>query len=97
VSTVDLQSKLDYEPAGAVWKSAPVNTPGRQSVEIALNLLPTQGVVLMRDSTKPAGAYLAFNRGEWGAFVDGAKDGEFDLPTPAHVSSSNRGSSHGSE
>jgi hypothetical protein len=51
----------------------------------------------MRDSTKPAGAYLAFNRGEWGAFVDGAKDGEFDLPTPAHVSSSNRGSSHGSE
>ena len=35
--------------------------------------------VLVRQSTDPDGPVLTFTRGEWDAFVAGAKDGDFDL------------------
>ncbi|MCG5214675.1 DUF397 domain-containing protein [Streptosporangium sp. KLBMP 9127] len=31
----------------------------------------------MRDSKNPAGPVLRFTHGEWAAFLDGAKSGEF--------------------
>jgi len=34
---------------------------------------------LVRDSKDPSGPTLAFNTGEWEAFLDGVKKGEFDL------------------
>jgi hypothetical protein len=37
------------------------------------------GAIAVRDSKDPSGAVLVFTPGEWDAFVDGAKDGEFDL------------------
>jgi hypothetical protein len=37
--------------------------------------------IAVRDSKDPDGAALLFTRGEWDAFVGGAKGGEFDLPT----------------
>jgi hypothetical protein len=33
----------------------------------------------VRDSESPDGPILKFDQGEWDAFVDGAKDGEFDV------------------
>ncbi len=37
------------------------------------------GAVALRDSKNPTGPALIFTPGEWDAFVEGAKDGEFDL------------------
>jgi hypothetical protein len=37
------------------------------------------GAVAVRDSKQPDGPVLVFTAEEWDAFVDGAKDGEFDL------------------
>ena len=37
------------------------------------------GAVALRDSKNPAGPALIFTPDEWDAFVEGAKDGEFDL------------------
>lgn len=40
-------------------------------------------VVLVRDSLDPEGPRLRFSIGEWRAFLDGARQGEFDpLPPP---------------
>lgn len=35
--------------------------------------------IAVRDSKNPDGAALIFTAAEWGAFVGGAKEGEFDL------------------
>ena len=35
--------------------------------------------VAVRDSRQPEGPVLLFTQAEWDAFVEGAKDGEFDL------------------
>jgi hypothetical protein len=44
-------------------------------VEVAF----VDGAIAVRDSKNTAGPVLVFTRGEWDAFVEGAKDGEFDL------------------
>lgn len=44
-------------------------------VEVAF----VDGAVAVRDSKQPDGPVLVFTPEEWDAFVDGAKDGEFDL------------------
>ena len=49
---------------------------GGQCVEVAE--LPDCGRAV-RDSKDPGGAKLVFTVGEWAAFLDGAKNGEFDL------------------
>ncbi|MFF5085471.1 DUF397 domain-containing protein [Actinoplanes sp. NPDC000266] len=36
------------------------------------------GDVAVRDSKNPDGPRLIFTASEWGAFIGGAKDGEFD-------------------
>lgn len=38
------------------------------------------GVVQVRDSKDPNGPHLAFTSEEWGAFVNGVKEGTFRLP-----------------
>ncbi|MEY2664827.1 MAG: hypothetical protein RIT04_635 [Candidatus Parcubacteria bacterium] len=40
--------------------------------------ITTRGVAV-RHSKDPTKATMFFNRGEWDAFLKGAKDGEFDL------------------
>lgn len=50
---------------------------GNNCVEIYTS--PLDGAVLVRDSKNARiGAYLAFTRDEWVAFVQGVKAGEFD-------------------
>ena len=43
-----------------------------------VQLQPSNGAVLMRDSKDPDGPVLTFTTAEVAAFLDGAKRGEFD-------------------
>jgi Domain of unknown function (DUF397) len=62
--------------SGAQWtKSRACSAEG--CVEIAH--LPN-GDVALRDSKDISKAAHIFNRGEWNAFLTGARNGEFDLP-----------------
>lgn len=59
-----------------VWRKASKSGQSGQCVEVAV---PGDGRVLVRDSKDPGGPVLSFTPGEWDAFLDGAKRGEFDL------------------
>jgi hypothetical protein len=48
---------------------------GNNCVEVAL----LESVIAVRDSKNPSGPALAFSPVQWSAFLDGAKDGEFDI------------------
>jgi hypothetical protein len=62
---------------GAVWhKSTRSGGNGGDCVEVAANL---PGIVALRDTKDPEGATLVFTHAEWRAFLDGVRNGEFDL------------------
>jgi hypothetical protein len=69
--------KGDFDLSRAVWLSAPVSGPSADSsrVEVAF----VDDLIGLRNSADPQGTVLVFTRGEWDAFVAGARDGEFDL------------------
>lgn len=61
---------------GAVWRKSSRSGPWTDNcVEVAF----VDGAIAVRDSKNPTGPVLVFTQSEWDAFVDGAKDGEFDL------------------
>jgi hypothetical protein len=64
---------------GATWrKSSRSGDNGGQCVEAAF----VDGAVGLRDSKdNGTGPILVFTPGEWAAFVAGAGDGEFNLPS----------------
>ncbi|WP_131784270.1 DUF397 domain-containing protein [Protofrankia symbiont of Coriaria ruscifolia] len=51
------------------------NGAGGMCVEVA----KLDSGVILRDSVQPDGPVLSFSREEWRAFLDGVKDGEFDI------------------
>ena len=57
------------------WKKSTRSSASGQCVEVAIT---DEGVAVRdtKDRGKPAHIYT---RGEWAAFIAGAKDGEFDL------------------
>lgn len=57
------------------WKKANESNSQGNCVEVAE--LP-HGFKAVRDSKDPDGPALIFSPGEWDAFIDGAKAGEFD-------------------
>lgn len=59
-------------------KSNKSNTNGA-CVEVMLVSEEGAGQILVRDSKRPGAVELSFTNQEWDAFVDGAKQGEFDL------------------
>ncbi len=62
---------------GAIWrKSTRSGSNGGDCVEVADNV---SDVVAVRDSKDSSGPVLTFARDEWKAFIDGAREGEFDL------------------
>jgi hypothetical protein len=63
------------EIAQMVWRTSSRSGGNGACVEVA-ELGPA---VAVRDSKNPDGPVLVFTPGEWRAFVDGAKDGEFDI------------------
>ena len=68
---------LTHHLDGAVWKKASRSNGngGNNCVEVAF--LDTG--VAVRDSKDRSGPALMFTMAEWTAFVDSAKDGEFDI------------------
>lgn len=67
---------MSIDLSRAVWRKSAKSGPWTDNcVEVAF----VDGVIAVRDSKRPAGPFLVFSPNEWDAFVDGAKDGEFDL------------------
>ena len=72
IETKGLRVDLNH----AVWRKSSRSGPYSDNcVEVAF----VDGAIAVRDSKNPTGPTLIFTPGEWDAFVDGAKDGEFDL------------------
>jgi hypothetical protein len=77
----DVATPTGRAPAGLTWvKSRRSGPTGGNCVEVAF--MPG-GQVAMRNSRHPEGPALIFTRGEWDAFLGGARDGEFGSPGPA--------------
>jgi hypothetical protein len=62
-----------------LWHKSRRSGSSNACVEVATNLLPHTGEVLVRDSKHPDGPVLHFTRTEWAAFLGGVHDGEFTL------------------
>ena len=66
----------DIDLSDAVWhRSTRTGAFGDNCVEVAF----VGGAIVVRDSKQPEGPRLVFTPQEWDAFVEGAKDGEFDI------------------
>jgi hypothetical protein len=59
-------------------KSSRSGPTGGNCVEVAFL---AGGDVAMRNSRDPGGPALIFTRAEWEAFLGGARDGEFGIPS----------------
>ncbi|OIJ98411.1 DUF397 domain-containing protein [Streptomyces colonosanans] len=66
----DKPEQLDL--SNADWHSS---SRGLGDVQIAF----VEGFIAMRNSDRPESPSLIFTPAEWGAFVSGAREGEFDL------------------
>ena len=64
----------EEERAGLAWLKAESSSHNGQCVEIA----STAGKVAIRDSKDPDGPILVYTPAEFRAFLDGARNGEFD-------------------
>ncbi|MEV0522721.1 MULTISPECIES: DUF397 domain-containing protein [unclassified Streptomyces] len=64
--------KPELDLSTADWQSS---SEGRGDVEIAF----VEGFIAMRNAGRPESPSLIFTPAEWGAFVHGARAGEFDL------------------
>lgn len=77
----DVAASAKIDPSGldlteAVWQKSSRSGPFTDNcVEVAF----IGDTIAVRDSKNPAGAALLFTPAEWDAFVEGAKDGEFDV------------------
>ena len=66
--------KGDFDSSRAVWRSAPGDSGGSR-VEVAF----VDELIGLRNGADPESPILVFTQAEWDAFVEGAKDGEFDV------------------
>lgn len=62
-----------------LWRKSRRSNNGGACVEVATNLLPHTGEILVRDSKHPEAGFLRFTEAEWKAFLGGVHDGEFEI------------------
>lgn len=65
----------DQRIEGIAWRKSRHSNPSGNCVELAPL---TAGEIALRNSRDPYGPVLVYSRAELAAFVQGAKDGEFD-------------------
>ena len=65
----------EVDKSGLTWFKSSRSSGSGQCV-MAARL--EDGSMAIKDSKHPDGAVLVFRRGEWQAFIEGVKDGEFD-------------------
>ena len=65
----------ESERRNLAWRKAQCSTINGQCVEIA----STPGKIVMRDSKDPDGPILVYTLAEFNAFLEGARNGEFDI------------------
>ena len=66
----------DAASADGVWRTSQASQVTGNCAEIAIGV----DEVRIRHSQDRSGATLSFTHAEWRAFLDGARNGEFDLP-----------------
>lgn len=72
-----LEKKHHPDLTNAEWRGSGVDgPPGGGRIEVAF----VEDMICVRDGEKADSPVLYFTKAEWDAFVEGAKDGEFDLP-----------------
>lgn len=64
----------EAERTGLAWLKAQASSHNGQCVQIA----STAGKIAIRDSKDPDGPILVYTPAEFKAFLDGARNGEFD-------------------
>lgn len=67
---------FDLDLSTAQWRKS---TRSGGNTDMCVEVAFVGEAIAVRDSKDTAGPVLVFNRGEWDAFVAGAKVGEFDL------------------
>jgi uncharacterized protein DUF397 len=65
----------NHDLTGARWRKSTRSGANGDCVEVADNL---SDVVAVRDSKDPSGSALFFTPAAWAAFIEAAKNGEFD-------------------
>ncbi|MEU6850632.1 DUF397 domain-containing protein [Actinacidiphila alni] len=65
---------MNIDLSRAQWRKATASQANGDCVEVA----DLGTAVGLRDSKDPQGPVLTFTAAEWDAFLNGAKDGEFD-------------------
>jgi hypothetical protein len=67
----------EIDLTNAQWRKSVRSGPNCDNcVEVAF----VDGATAVRNSKDPTGPVVIFTPGEWGAFIGGVRDGEFDLP-----------------
>jgi Domain of unknown function (DUF397) len=66
----------EHDLTGAKWHKSTRSSGGNSCVEVSDNL---PQIVAVRDTKDRDGGTLIFTRSQWSAFLDGLKDGEFDI------------------
>jgi hypothetical protein len=69
---------LGIDPAEQRWRGS--GGDGGIEVAIVAASAGTAAWILVRVAGDPAGRVLVYDRHEWECFLDGVRNGEFDLP-----------------
>ena len=76
-STIDQHPLMGWEKPDLDLSEADWRTGSRNLGDVQIAFV--EGFIAMRNGGRPESPSLIFTPAEWGAFVSGAREGEFDL------------------